>query len=527
MLQRRKTRAITALTLMVGVLMLLLLPRSVLASEDGYHNMYRLYNPWSGEHLYTADLAEAKSIAEIGWRWEGVGWVAPSEGDPVYRLYNPYSGDHHFTMDRSEYDYLATIGWNQEGIGWRSDDEKSTPVYREFNPYEEIGTHNYTRDKSEDEYLASIGWNAEGIAWYGTDAEALPIQGFWLKTAAWSGDVQTYWVGADAEVAKNRFVDPSSEVDAGAGYVAYATDTGSIALGVTKVDDDHAVVADSDGHAEHSTQNGWLTSSKYAGTSQTYYFEDYLARVGEFTVDGKTYYARPDQGYIMKSATYLDEAAGRTYATNANGIVTNNESISLGEEVAKVAVACAGTADPDDAIRNTGSNAPWSKVSDARLDTWYAIADATLGIFGGNTAYSSCAQAVAGVLGATVDPDIAGDLSGKDPIAVPSSGPGTVWDYIEEHPERYERVSSASDIRPGDIICSENHIAIFVGNSAARAKFTSTDATVFQASYPDKFPTLDNWPKDYIYERFEGNVYHVVAKNASARYPYIDYGTLI
>ncbi len=56
------------------------------ADEVG-KNMWRLYNPNSGEYFYTGDEAEMRNLASLGWYLEGVGWVAPREGDPVYRLY--------------------------------------------------------------------------------------------------------------------------------------------------------------------------------------------------------------------------------------------------------------------------------------------------------------------------------------------------------------------------------------------------------------------------------------------------------
>ena len=64
--------------------------------------MYRLYNPNSGEHFYTASVTERDHLDQIGWDDEGIAWYVPTEtGDPVYRLYNPYAGDHHYTMDRA------------------------------------------------------------------------------------------------------------------------------------------------------------------------------------------------------------------------------------------------------------------------------------------------------------------------------------------------------------------------------------------------------------------------------------------
>ena len=132
--------------------------------------MYRLYNPYTGEHFYTSDVDERVSLISVGWLPEGTGWNAPkSSGSPVYRLYNPCvaGGDHHYTMDENEYNQLQKIGWRGEGISWYSDDSKEKPVYREYNPNATTGTHNYTTDSNEHETLINLGWRGEDIAWYG------------------------------------------------------------------------------------------------------------------------------------------------------------------------------------------------------------------------------------------------------------------------------------------------------------------------------------------------------------------------
>lgn len=134
----------------------------------GTQVMHRMYNPYSGEHLYTASINERDSLVKIGWKYEGEGWKAPvSSKSPVYRLYNPNSSDHHYTLSSNERDTLVKLGWRYEGVGWYSDDAKGVPLYRQFNPYATIGTHNYTTSKHENDSLAKIGWHAEGIAWYG------------------------------------------------------------------------------------------------------------------------------------------------------------------------------------------------------------------------------------------------------------------------------------------------------------------------------------------------------------------------
>lgn len=129
--------------------------------------VYRLYNPNSGEHFYTLSTVERDYLDRIGWNYEGIGWYSPIvSSHPVYRLYNPNVGDHLYTLNAGERDYLVNVGWNYEGIGWYASDRTDHPVYRQYNPNAVTGTHNYTTSKLENDYLDAIGWNAEGIAWY-------------------------------------------------------------------------------------------------------------------------------------------------------------------------------------------------------------------------------------------------------------------------------------------------------------------------------------------------------------------------
>ena len=130
--------------------------------------MYRLYNPNSGEHFYTASEAERDATVAAGWNYEGIGWTAPaSSKSPVHRLYNPNAGDHHYTLSTQERDWLVGLGWHYEGVGWYSDDDKGMPVYRQYNPNAVAGSHNFTCSKAENDHLVSLGWSAEGIGWYG------------------------------------------------------------------------------------------------------------------------------------------------------------------------------------------------------------------------------------------------------------------------------------------------------------------------------------------------------------------------
>ena len=134
-------------------------------ASTGEQSMYRLYNPYSGEHFYTASEYERNSLDAIGWIYEGVGWKAPTTGDPVYRLYNPYNGEHHYTLGRGERDALVAGGWIYEGKGWSSGG--SVALWRQYNPYASVGSHNFTPSAGERDALVRVGWKDEGVGWYG------------------------------------------------------------------------------------------------------------------------------------------------------------------------------------------------------------------------------------------------------------------------------------------------------------------------------------------------------------------------
>lgn len=134
------------------------------SEAEGTNAMYRLYNPNSGEHFYTAGREERNNVVAAGWKYEGIAWYAPTSGTPVYRLYNPNAGDHHYTMSEEERDNLVSVGWSYEGIAWYSDGSK--PMYRVYNPNAVSGAHHYTGSKDEIDNLVSLGWKYEGIAWY-------------------------------------------------------------------------------------------------------------------------------------------------------------------------------------------------------------------------------------------------------------------------------------------------------------------------------------------------------------------------
>ena len=140
----------------------------ITADTTSPNPMYRLYNPNSGEHFFTASSDEKDGLARLGWHYEGVGWTAPATSStPVYRLYNKNGGEHHYTTSSSEKDSLENAGWKYEGVGWYSDDAEAVPLYRLYNPNAFANNHHYTTDASERDWLKGLGWRYEGVGWYG------------------------------------------------------------------------------------------------------------------------------------------------------------------------------------------------------------------------------------------------------------------------------------------------------------------------------------------------------------------------
>lgn len=168
---RAKRPMIALAGIITALSMLGAAPASALAAEsEGGEpvEMYRLYNPNSGEHFYTAQVAERNHLVVDGWTFEGVGWQAPSAGKAVYRLYNPNTGDHHYTANAEESHDLVVNGWTFEGIGWQAGGD--TDVYREYNPNAATGAHNFTTSAAEGEALVGVGWTDEGVAWQASGA---------------------------------------------------------------------------------------------------------------------------------------------------------------------------------------------------------------------------------------------------------------------------------------------------------------------------------------------------------------------
>ncbi|MGV8999987.1 putative mucin/carbohydrate-binding domain-containing protein [Lactococcus lactis] len=139
-----------------------------LNKSNGLSEVYRLYNPNSGEHFYTQNFYEKNNLQNVGWRYEGIGWMTASSGQPVYRVYNPNArgGDHYYTLSKWEAQQLVNKGWHWDNNGapaFYSNGSKN--LYVAYNPNAVSGSHNYTTSSYEQNHLLKIGWIYGAIAW--------------------------------------------------------------------------------------------------------------------------------------------------------------------------------------------------------------------------------------------------------------------------------------------------------------------------------------------------------------------------
>lgn len=136
-----------------------------LSNSSSSAALYRLYNPWTGEHLFSVDYGEVEKLCPLGWTFEGiVASVDLASGKPVYRLYNPWTGDHHYTTDLAEVVRNEKIGWKNEGIAFYS--KGKVGVVSLYNPFAKSFYHHYTTDPAEIERMVKDGWKEEGVKWY-------------------------------------------------------------------------------------------------------------------------------------------------------------------------------------------------------------------------------------------------------------------------------------------------------------------------------------------------------------------------
>ena len=138
--------------------------------DPRFGTLYRLYNPYTHEHFFTAETVENDNLVRLGWKSEGgVGYIYKhGEKGGVYRLYNSTTGEHHYTMNEDEVATCVKAGWKNEGVKWFSAQDKEVTLnklYSMYNPYEKKFYHHYTADAKEIEQMVKDGWRKEEVKW--------------------------------------------------------------------------------------------------------------------------------------------------------------------------------------------------------------------------------------------------------------------------------------------------------------------------------------------------------------------------
>ncbi len=167
--------------LCISVVLFLVMAASSYSSAADRNYVFRIYNPVTGEHLYTSDFNE-RWVLVFSKQWvdEDMAWISPVlSDDPVYRLFHEETGTHFYTIDEFEKSVLLSCDWKDEGVAWFSTQSDGVPVYRLFNPVlPPLAAHHFTSDEYEKNYLKLHGWRDEGVAWFGMKEAAgvFPIE---------------------------------------------------------------------------------------------------------------------------------------------------------------------------------------------------------------------------------------------------------------------------------------------------------------------------------------------------------------
>ncbi|MCB2189737.1 MAG: hypothetical protein KQJ78_25255 [Deltaproteobacteria bacterium] len=144
-------------------------------SASNLTGMYRLYNPNTGLHTFTAKAAEYRALLALGWADHSqpmpfyVLLTQAPGSRAVHRLYNPGNGAHFLTLRNGERDILVSMGWRAErdqGYVYATQAAGATEVYGLYNT--QLGSHLFTANPTELAWLTTYApeWQqARSLGW--------------------------------------------------------------------------------------------------------------------------------------------------------------------------------------------------------------------------------------------------------------------------------------------------------------------------------------------------------------------------
>jgi hypothetical protein len=137
--------------------------------------IYRLYNPGTGFHLFSANRGEIDRITGQGFVNEGVAYrTSAVASQALHRFYQVALGRHFYSANNAERDALVAnpaSGYLYEGVAYQvyaatAAPLNTTPVMRFYDPV--AATHFYTASPAEQQVLQTTrpDWVMEGVAWH-------------------------------------------------------------------------------------------------------------------------------------------------------------------------------------------------------------------------------------------------------------------------------------------------------------------------------------------------------------------------
>ena len=160
--------------------------------DDGLPVVFRLYDPGTGTHLYTASTLEATSALGLGYVEEGAPFS--NEGShpalaAVHRFFSATASDYVLTTDPAEVAALseADSGFSYDGVAFAGIAEAepgTTAIHRFYSAA--TSDHLYTGNFAEGADAA--GYEYEGVAWYAigllqADTTTEALRSGWLVEA--------------------------------------------------------------------------------------------------------------------------------------------------------------------------------------------------------------------------------------------------------------------------------------------------------------------------------------------------------
>ncbi len=145
--------------------------------DDDLPVVFRLFQPETFTHLYTASSAEAAAARDLGYIEEGVSFSNEGANEAlitVHRLFNASTSDYVLTTDVDEVARLSAegSGFVYEGAAFKGvavAAPGAAPIHR-F--YSETNTdHLYTTNLAEG---LAAGYTYEGVGWYAVDTTPAP-----------------------------------------------------------------------------------------------------------------------------------------------------------------------------------------------------------------------------------------------------------------------------------------------------------------------------------------------------------------